>query len=110
MKQQIKIRKKVKDYQFEATLQDFSEDELKKYVGTLFNHVTTLSEQKKEDPDLGSLLDKYKELCEVRYNGQLKDYKKKLMLARGIMKLRGIQGVKEIDEMIAKTHDPFIPD
>ena len=105
-----KIKKKVKDYQFESTLQDFSEDELKKYVGTLFNHVTTLSEQKREDHDLRALLDRYKDLCEVKYNGQLKDYKKKLMLARGIMKLRGIQGVKEIDDMIAKTQDPFLTD
>lgn len=106
----MKLKKKVKDYQFEATLQDLNEDELKKYVGSLFNHVTTLAEQKKEDKDLKEILDKYKEMSELRYSFQLKDYKKKLMLARGIMKLRGIEGVKEIDEMIAKTKDPFIFD
>ncbi len=69
---------------------DLSDDALGDFLLNRYEHLKTLGENLKLDPDLEKKREELKQLADERYNIEIKSTKAELKAARAIAKARGI--------------------
>lgn len=74
----------------EAKLVDLTDDELKEYLGHVYEAIKTLEEKKSSDPELKQMKDRVKLYENDNYNEEIKKYKANLKAARSQAKVRKI--------------------
>ena len=95
---------KPKYIQNESKLILMDDDDLKTYVGGLFNEIASIKDAIKEDEELEALKRQYTVLLEEKYKNRLTEMKSKLTIARGVLKLKQVTwSLKEIDDALERV-------
>jgi len=90
--------------QNESKLILMTDDDLKTYVGGLFNEIAGIKDAIKDDEELEALKRQYTVLLEEKYKNRLTEMKSKLTIARGVLKLKQVTwSLKEIDDALERV-------
>lgn len=75
----------------QAALVDLHDEELKEYLGHIYESLKSLDEQKKNDPQIEKMREELKTYLDEHYNVESKRLKAQLKAARAVAKARGIK-------------------